>query len=75
MDISNGILQPGIRYAQHWIDFDQADVYTQEITAIIGWKYTNNSSFIRLGLDVSYQDIQPAGDTAIQGLLQLTLVR
>jgi len=68
-----GDLQPGVRYARHYEDFDNPDAYAEALTGVVNWWVSGDR--LRVGLEVTYHNRTLAGADSVTGLVQVALVR
>jgi hypothetical protein len=65
-----GTLQPGVRYAVFFPNFDDTDTHTQTVTGALNWFYNTH---VKVGLEVGTVRIQPTDTSGTQGLMQLAI--
>ncbi len=70
-----GELEPGLRFARHYKDFDLTDTYGDAVTGALQW-YVDRPH-LRVGLEVSWVNTVAAGKAtdSVLGLLQVQFVR
>ena len=70
-----GEIEPGLRYARHYADFDDTDTYSEAITGALQWHLGRPG--LRVGLEVSWMNnaTSAADSDSILGLVQVQLVR